>query len=277
MKRILIPILVLVMSSCTNITYTYFQVFKTEPVNRENMVYTDNGIDYMDVNCVVSYSFWGENGYSGLSIYNTTDKVIYVNLAKSTFTVNGHAYDYRLEEPILIKHVNGAYSYSELPSVRTDICLPPHSYRVIKSKPIWETILLDTELERYPSDSASLSFTRSNTPILFTTRLVYNFGEGSADRLIDNEFYVTSITNYAKPTIIHYEERQSKPHVNLTNETPKRYSTNYPYTIYDEKYAIDTQDCFYLLYKISTDAVLYHNPYYNLVYNEHYQGYVRIY
>lgn len=95
MRKVIIIILMAVgMSSCAT-KYYYAQVLQTKCANRaENLSEADPEIVYEDDNCIIYYETWNENGDGGFGIYNKTDNLLHVNLAKSFFIRNGVSYPY---------------------------------------------------------------------------------------------------------------------------------------------------------------------------------------
>ena len=89
MKKTLLPILVMLISSCA--VTEYYQVFQT---NTENGILDKNRIMFEDKNCSVYYNLWAEGGDVGFSIYNKTENDLTIYLTKSFFVLNGIAYEY---------------------------------------------------------------------------------------------------------------------------------------------------------------------------------------
>jgi hypothetical protein len=90
MKKILLPILTLLLTSCA-VSTDYYQIYKT---NICNGIINDNKILFEDNNCKVYYNLWNEGGDVGFSIYNKTESDLTIYLTKTFFVLNGVAYEY---------------------------------------------------------------------------------------------------------------------------------------------------------------------------------------
>lgn len=89
MRKIILPILTLLFSSCA--VTNYYQVYKT---NAEYGIIEKNKIVFEDNNCSVYYNLWTEGGNVGFSIYNKTESDLTVYLNKTFYVLNGVAYEY---------------------------------------------------------------------------------------------------------------------------------------------------------------------------------------
>lgn len=263
-KGLLMIMAAMVMCACgVTKTYTYYQVFKATPVDESNMETVDNGMMYEDENCIISYVFWAENGNAGLAIYNKTDRVLCIDMNKSFFIRNKEAFNYY---PEMVSEEGVTY--------RQMVAIPPLSYRSIITQAIWNDLFVDCDLDRFPASSASLTFNAENSPVHFGNYLTYNFGEGTPENVIKNDFYVSSVTNYASPAIVDYLLRKEKPCVNKTNEEKKDYSPKYSVRVYDQVILINTADCFYVPYEIDSSRKLYKDGGAKMTYDDYYQGYI---
>lgn len=152
--------------------------------------------------------------------------------------------------------------------------IPPKSSKIISEYAINKNLYLNCDLARYPGDKVSITFTKENSPLVFENYITYNFGEGTPDNVIENKFYVSSITNYAKPSVTNYVERK-QPCKNLTDDDGSGYYTGKIYVkVYDLYWAIDTNNGFYLTYNKSSKRTLYKEnvKYY---YQPDYKGYTK--
>ncbi len=73
---------------------TYYQVYQTKPVDDEACVVNVDYICHDNGNVVVKYNFFGENGVGGFYITNNTNEVVVVDLAESSFILDGMANDF---------------------------------------------------------------------------------------------------------------------------------------------------------------------------------------
>lgn len=154
------------------------------------------------------------------------------------------------------------------------IALPPHSSKIVSEYAIANSILLDCDLDRYPSEQASISFNEANSPLHFSNYITYRLGDNQQEKVIENNFYVSKIINYAQPYTFEYVERAKRPCQNLTEDDSKNYKDTYPIKVYDKIYKFNTGNCFYLEYEKLSNRILYKtNDLKTYYYNETYQGY----
>ena len=267
MKKLFILLAaVIILCSCGVIqNYTFYQVYKVAPVENTKIANTLEGVVYDDANCAIMYSFWRENGNAGFTIYNKTDEMLVVDMNKSFFICNGLAINYNIS----------SYSAEENDnSFRPIMAIPPKSYRDIEPQPISRLLFVDCDLERYPADSASFLFEEGDSPIHFTNYITYHLGNRTEEVVVENKFYIASVTNYAKPSLLNYVLRTTKPCRNKTTSSKKYYSPKYSTKVYDAVYKIDISDCFYIKYEKETDAKLYEDPMKEYTYDDYYQGYI---
>lgn len=218
---------------------SYFQVYKAKP--SEALVNENNRLIYEDDNCKVLYDLWDQGGDIGYQFYNKSNENIYLNLEESFFILNGISFNYyqnrvftnsqnsgtsstrqasasksvlglnylgllqanSLESTSNIGMVNSAgksVSYTE----EKIIIVPPHSSKIISEYSINESIFRDCDLLKYPSkkEIRSVSFSRENSPIVFSNRIAYSLGESNTLIKFENEFYVTEISNYPESEIV---------------------------------------------------------------------------
>lgn len=255
MKKLFLLLLPAMMSSCA-LKYTYYQVCQAKPVNAEKIETTTNGISYEDENCVIDYSFWAEKGNAGFAIYNKTNKTLCIDMNKSFFVRNGHAFNYEIAQKL---------SEDDMPEFSPVIAIPPKAYRIIQPRNIMEHLYVDNDLAPYPKESASISFHHYDSPLRFKNYLTYNLGEGTADIVVDNAFYISKVTNYAEPSFFRFKLREEKSGNSMSGSVK----------VYDKVIRVNTTDCFYLIYDTYSDRKLY-KPVEGrlLIYDEYYHGYV---
>lgn len=155
------------------------------------------------------------------------------------------------------------------------IAIPPKSKKTISEySSIYSQIYLACDLYRYPSNEEGLYFSVETSPIVFENYITYNFGKDSNEIVVQNKFYISSITNYAEPTIIEYVERESRPCQNITDDDSRTYSNRYQQKVYDLAFKINTNNCFYMKYKKLSRRKLYEKGVY-YQYNDYYNGYIK--
>lgn len=152
------------------------------------------------------------------------------------------------------------------------MAIPPHSSKIVTEYSISTELLLNCDLDRYPEQKASIKFDENNSPLHFTNYVTYTVGNNEQEIIVKNEFYIAKVTNYAKPSIYEYVERERKPCQNLTSDESKSYIEKYPIKVFDKKYLINTSNCFYLEYDKQSNRKLY-NKNIDYFYNDLYNGY----
>ena len=155
------------------------------------------------------------------------------------------------------------------------IAIPPKSSKIIAEYSISNILLVDCDLQRYPSEFASLSFDEEDSPLIFENYISYRKGDSEQDIIVENKFYISKITNYAKPYLHEYVERTEKPCQNVTSDESKKYDNKYPVKVFDEVITINTDNCFYLEYKKTSNRTLYKKSTTHYYYNSLYEGYTQ--
>lgn len=324
---VIATLLSVVLSSCAS-SYNFCQVYETRPVNQSNQLKHENGgIRYEDEKCSIDYFFWSNGGNADFTFYNKTDEIIYIDLAKSFYVMNGDAYDLFLGrewsqsssvgvassvsygygesrsaslsvariEPVLSldgpvtvgasKSISrltniasgGAVAHTESSSVSVKekqiIAIPPHSQKHIKTYNITTSPMLSCDLQRYPSQKARLNFTAENSPYCFSDVITYTVGDNTQFTTVKNDFYVSSITNYAEPEIVVMQKRE-EPCENMRDPDYVAPSKE----LYDKVVRGDvceTASSFYNTYQTKTNKKLYEKKESdNYSYSTQYQAYV---
>ena len=154
------------------------------------------------------------------------------------------------------------------------IALPPRATKIVAEYARTDRGIMNCDLERYPSEKSEISFDEENSPLTFSNYVTYRLEEGKQDIVVRNDFYVSKVTNYARPYTYKYVRREKRPCQNLTSDDSKKYKETYPVKVYDKVYMFPTDNCFYLEYEKQSKRMLYKTSdvkkYY---YNENYQGY----
>jgi hypothetical protein len=234
MKSKIFPILMVIvflMSSCASTTY--YQLYKTTP--SEQISVAENFLVFEDSNCKVLYNLWADEGNMGFVFYNKTDENIYLNMEESFFILNEIAYNYfkdriytsskstaaSTSSSALASKSYTGYNYANL--LQTNrvsasqslgiaasagysvsmneekvICIPTKAAKVVDEYQINQSLYRDCELFKYPTDKQvkTKKFSKSESPMVFSNRLVYYMGNSGNPINIENEFYVSEITNY---------------------------------------------------------------------------------
>lgn len=141
------------------------------------------------------------------------------------------------------------------------VAVPPHKSKLITEYSISNSLVVDCAMEQYPAEkSKKLTYTKDNSPLKFSNYITYNKGEGTAETVIENEFYVSSVINYAEPTITEYVERaETCENLKHPDAVTTTYVSDY-YKVYD-KYlkpnTVNTPTAFYITYDVKCYKVIY--------------------
>lgn len=84
------------------------------------------------------------------------------------------------------------------------LSIPPKSSKEVYVYDISKGLLLDCDLNKYPSDSAHLFFDETTSPLTFANYITYAVGNNQENRAIENKFYIVEVANYAEPYILIY-------------------------------------------------------------------------
>lgn len=181
------------MSSCSSTLF--YQVYKTSSslqVSEE-----EDNLYYEDENCIVSYNLWSEEGNAGFQFYNKTEETIYLNLAKSFFVLNGIAYDY----------FKNRISFRLDIAEKDVIAIPSKTAKIVSEFRINESRIRNCDLYQFPTKNQikTDSFSKENSPIVFSNRLVYRLENAEEEFNFENEFFVSEIANYPSDHILKSE------------------------------------------------------------------------
>lgn len=213
------------LSSCSS---AFYQVYNTEA---PGMIEKENSLVYENDDCKLMYNLWAENGNSGFVVHNKTKNDLFIILPQTFFIKNGVAFDYyknrefRNTESSLtssrssfsgIANPWGAW-YTTKPSnvvsnskgisatvVRKEnpiVCIPANSSKLICEYSISSNLIRNCEKKQaYPKrKSVPITFTKEDTPLIFKNRIAYSFDKNGNDlKFIENEFWVSELTNYSK-------------------------------------------------------------------------------
>lgn len=153
------------------------------------------------------------------------------------------------------------------------IAVPPHCRKRVKTYSISTGPMLSCDMQRYPSQMSRLNFTLENSPCQFSEIITYTVGDNVQPITINNEFYVSSVTNYAEPEIVLMKEREELCE-NIRN--PDYVAPEF--TLYDKVIRdsiCETACSFYNTYSITSYKKLYtNNNYNNYIYDNQNQAYI---
>lgn len=213
MKKLLIPFLTILLTSCS--VTNYYQVYKA---NSENGTFAKDKIFFEDKNCSVTYNLWAEGGDIGFSIYNKTDNDLTIDLTKTFFVLNGVAYEYFQNRtfskssssgttltsypyyyywywnPAKVSGTNST-SFSTSFAEKPELTIPSKTSINISEYHVANSRYVKCDLEEYPSrrNVKTLKFDKTNSPFVFYNLITYKTKSDSSR--IENKFYVSEITN----------------------------------------------------------------------------------
>jgi len=268
MSLILTAMIAVLLTSC--VTTSFYQVYKAVPSDKS--IIKDNYLVYEDENCKVSYNFWGEGGNIGFLFYNKTDNNIYLNLNESFFVLNGIAYDYfknrvythstssgstTSRTATASKSVTGINFLDLLQTNRIQatsgvglmtssgysisfneekvVCVPSKTSKIITEYNINDYLYKDCDLFKYPTKKQvkSKSFSKSDSPIIFSNRISYTLEQSQEKVQFENEFYVSEISNYPESEMLEskYDEFCGQKSATMTryfkNVSPDKFYIKY--------------------------------------------------
>lgn len=283
----------MMVQSCANY-YHFVQVVETKPVEENSgLITSSSGYDFHNDDITICYHMWSNLGKTYILVYNNTDQLMYVDMTKSFFIKNKLAIAYYDESERIETYTDVfTYAYASTSTIYNSmiqtvtsktsitssekekmIVVPAKTYRLIDMFQILNEHLLDCDLINYPSDKTSITYTTDNTPVLFANYMTYRIGENTEEKNIHHEFYVSTVTNLARPLYTVYEKRDNKRCDAIMTPT-ERQNENYKEDVYDAYITVPTDGCFYSTYSIMSHDKLYQKPAENTYYwNDQYQGY----
>jgi hypothetical protein len=275
-QRILFTALIsILLTSC--VSPSYFQVYKVAPSDKS--VVNDNLLVYENEHCKVLYNLWKEGGNIGFQFFNKTDKNIYLNLEESFFILNGFSYNYYRNRVFSNSTSSGATNYrgvnatksvtglNNLDLIQTNIisgtntlglmtssgfsvsyneekivCVPSQTSKIISEYTINESLFRDCDLFKYPTSNQikTKTFTKEQSPFIFSNRIAYSIGQNENLLKLENEFYVTEISNYPEKEMVEskydrYCEQESMYKTKyFKNVSADKFYIKYTYSSYDE-------------------------------------------
>lgn len=235
----------------------YVQVFKTNSSVETNK---DGFNVYENDSLKVTYSFWKEKGLMTFSIYNKSDKPLYIDWKKSSYIDNSVKLNYWIDEekskkrsvyrgyyysgPLLkpgfaISKTIGASTSSTVKEERITF-IPPKSnyYRSQFYIMPNNSFKLNTnaEFDEVPRNDKpkkktkvyKATFTKQNSPLVFRNFLTFSFSEDfDSEFYVDNEFYIKQVLQMDERHFEQYkydETRKGKWYIRDENGNPILFS-----------------------------------------------------
>ena len=233
MKKLLfIGAVVTFLTSC-DVSSNYYQIYKTN--TSDNVFKKGDLLVFEDENCSVTYDLWNVGGNVGFTIYNKSNKNLYLNLEESFFIFNGIANNY-YKNRVFSNSVNSGAMYSSgvmasksvtgynfLNLLQTNkvavsgntgivnssghsvtyteekiMSIPPKTSKNVVEYSINNSLYSDCDLYKYPTKKQinTKSFTKSDSPFVFSNKISYYTDSPEKLFRFDNSFYVSEIANY---------------------------------------------------------------------------------
>ena len=88
------------------------------------------------------------------------------------------------------------------------VCIPSKASKVITEFDIKSSIYRSCDIYRNPGkkDPHSVTFSKDNTPLTFGNRIAYSVGDSEVLTRVNNDFYVSKISNYSMNEITTHEK-----------------------------------------------------------------------
>lgn len=266
MKNFKIVFLLLIsILSFTACSPMYYQVYNIES---DDTIKKDNNFVFSNEDCEIKYDFWGEGGDLFFIFTNKTDKDICINLERSCFILNNFAHNYYESEVSITRSIatlhefgkvaGASYSISDRrtseaisvaaaasslskktssTSVETKkpnkIWIPANSSKAISEFKILTNAFLDCSDADIPSKNLTKlgNYTKNNSPLIFSNRIVYHFANDSKDKIVENKFWIADYINYNKRQI--FETFKTRNCITGLNEKQKIFKVQKPYSFYN--------------------------------------------
>lgn len=200
---------------------TYYQVYQTAPVKEGSVEQKGGKLVSETQGGEVMYNFFAEEGDAGFWFTNTTDSVVYIDLAECFFVLNGNANDYyqargwtttksstitvskkeKKDKKNKESENTEGTSTSEMKASqvaeRQVVIVPPHATKYISEFRIVskERELCGVKDTPKKSKPEGLSFTTDNTPVTFSNFITYKIGSKGKRHHVNDLFYVSEIIN----------------------------------------------------------------------------------
>lgn len=264
MKRLVIKFCILISAyfcvvSCAPTVFQQIATLKSEQVTL-----ADNGVfSSKTEEITISYNFWSDGGEFTFTIFNNTDKDIYLDLDRSYFIRNNQAYDYFQNRTFVESiDVTGNYTnsgfFSSVLSTTTAssasistrktntieftekkvVCIPALASKSFKEFKVASATIRECGLARDPSkkENAEKVYTAANSPLSIENRLTF-IQEGKEIPIV-HTFYVSSLKNIAENDVcyIHYPDKCSGEKYPLGISLNKMASSNRYFIKYTKDY-----------------------------------------
>lgn len=229
MRQILLSIIIASISfGCK----TYVQLFETKTSNTkmENDFYV-----FENDSLKITYDFWADKGLMKFSIYNKTNKPLYIDWKKSAYIDNKVKLSYWIDEETtkLLEYYGNYYFYQGISvgsvsattsKVRAEriVFIPPLSniyrsqfyilpdkYFEVDKKWTFKE-LPNNENPNKKTKVYMKSYSKTDSPVLFRNFLTFSgYEDLRTEFYVDNEFYISDITQMNEEDFGHLQKDES--------------------------------------------------------------------
>ena len=151
------------------------------------------------------------------------------------------------------------------------LAIPPKSSKFVQNYSIISNEYVSCDLKYYPESRDNLTFDSSNSPVTFSNYITYTKGDKSEEISLENQFYVSEITNYAKQDVTTYVKRETPCENILTPAAISRQKT--APLIYDAYINAGDASSFYMPYRVFSKRRLYEKRSTGMYWDSFYNGY----
>ncbi len=112
-----------------------------------------------------------------------------------------------LEDESAVSLSSGAaVSYKE----QEVVSIPAKTAKIINEFDINNQLFRDCDLIKYPNKRQvkTINFSENDSPVVFSNRLAYSVGDDEDLKQIENEFYISAVTNYPEKEIVDTEAEE---------------------------------------------------------------------
>lgn len=197
-------------------------VYQVVELKSETSTNSDNSVIFENSDLKVSYNFWSLGGQIGFTIYNKSDKPIYLDWDKTHLIYNGFSYEYwydiesnsQVSVSKSVSYGAGSSSYSSqswwgVNAKKTVTNVEKSRPKKILEIPSQSSIYVqkfhlinepyftcDFSFDKTPKDLIDVSFEKTNSPIVFRNYITYSLDQKCDSlKVMDNSFYASKISN----------------------------------------------------------------------------------
>lgn len=224
-----------------------------------------------------SYSLSATSSYSGsISQYYAGNFGYLPTTSLSPITSSASASKTKSFSAMATKSFSKAITIGHSTSLSTTnnpiLSIPPKSSKVIRNFSITTNEIVNCNLKSYPEKYSTIEYTEENTPIVFANFITFKVGENSQYKNIENEFYVSKISNYVRQYVSNYVKRDKTCEDILTPDQIKKQKKQAD--IYDLYITVGDESSFYMAYGIYSKSKLYNKIINNYYWDSYRKGYI---